>query len=44
MQRITCHDIAAYSYRYRQQCRANKCRPTLLGMLNYIISAGGLTR
>ncbi len=40
MQRITCHDIAAYSYRYRQQCRANKCRPTLLGILIYMTTGG----
>lgn len=35
MQRITCHDIAAYSYRYRQQCRANRTAPSLQGIIEF---------
>lgn len=40
MQLITCHDIAAYSLRYRQQCQTNNRMPTLAGILEYIITGG----
>lgn len=40
MQIITCHDIAAYSLRYRQQCHTNNSIPTLAGILEYITTGG----
>ena len=40
MQTITCHDIAAYSLRYRQQCQTNNRMPTLREILEYIITGG----